>query len=294
MEQIEIEQLEKDFKQEYVRLLDMLVKVIYANRDLSVSDINDGERLESAHALASKFFGHALTVLYLSYGTNQELPSLKWHSVDFASIDVITRAALEAFLIFHHVFYASAEPEEKNYRYWTYRAEGMANRQSIGAFAGTKKERQQFEEEKKGLAARLESNQIFQSLSTKQKGQVFEGNGMWRWKPDNKKRLAWRAIGIEAGFGKVLANNIYNILCGAAHSTSIGVRQTFPTLNKRGEEHLYAGTVAIMNIVTANLIQEYCELFSGVGTISSKDIRESKLVNKWIQRGRTLDKLMGV
>lgn len=128
---LDTEQLEMDIKQEYVRLLDLLVRVLRANKGLSVSD---GESLLDAYGLAFKFFCHALTVFYLSRGTNQELPSRKWHYVDFASIDVITRAALEAFLVFHYVFYASATAEEKDYRYLAYRAEGIDDKQSIFTF----------------------------------------------------------------------------------------------------------------------------------------------------------------
>ena len=228
MVRLDMKQFELAVKQQYVRLLDLLARVIYANKDLTVSDVNDGERLEDAHGLAFKFFGHALSVLYLSHGTNQELPSLKWHTVDFASIDVITRAALEAFLIFHHVFYASAEPEEKDYRYWAYKAEGMANRQRIMEFAGTEKERQQLAVEKKELNDRLESNQIFQSLSTGQKGRVFEGKerNLWRWNPDLKKVLSWSDIAIDAGFSEMLASHMYRHLSGHAHSSSLSVLQS--------------------------------------------------------------------
>jgi len=293
MEQIDMKQLEKDFKQQYERLLDVLFQVMYANRELSLSDISDGERLESAHTLAFKFYCHALTLLYLSNGTNQELPSLKWAYVDFASIDVITRAALEAFLIFHHVFFVSVEQEEKDYRYLAYEADGMADRQSMIAFIGVEKEKQRLAAENKELSDKLALNQIFQSLSPSQKRKVFEGKGMWRLNPITKNLLSWRDIGLKAGFSKFLASYIYSFLCASAHSTGIGIRQTFPTLNKREEEHLYAGTVAIMNVVTANLIREYCELFSKAQAVLGADSEGSSLVEEWIQSGRRLDKLMG-
>lgn len=294
MTQLDMEQLEKNFKQQYVILLDLLARVIYANKDLTVGDVDDGERLEDAHGLAFKFFGHALSVLYLSYGTNQELPSSKWHTVDFASIDVITRAALEAFLIFHHVFYASTEPEEKDYRYLAYRAEGLVNRQNIIESTGNEEEKRGILVEKKELGDKLESTPIFKNLSPKRKREIFGGNSMWRLNPDNKRRLSWRVIGTKAGFSKFLANYVYNFLCASAHSTRIGVRQTFPTLNKREEEHLYAGTVAIMNIITANLIREYCELFSRAQTVLNGDSEGSNLMKQWVQSGLGLDRLMDI
>lgn len=290
-----MEQFDMKIKQEYEKLLDLFANIIVkVSTDVPISDFSDDERLESAYALAFKFFCHALTVLYLSGGTNQELPSLKWNYADPASIDVITRAALEAFLVFHHVFYATANPEEKDYRYWAYRGERLDNRQKILEFTGSEEAKQELVVEKKEISAKLWSNRVFQNLKDGQKERIFKDDGMWRLNPSGKKRLTWSGIGIEAGFSKFLASYIYRFLCASAHSSALGVRQTFPTENKKEEEHLFAATVVIMNMVIANMIQEYCELFSRVQIVLNKDIEKSNLVNEWIQRGHTLDKLMGV
>lgn len=282
----DMRQLEMDIKQEYVRLLDLLARALRANKDLSVSD---GERLLAAYGLAFKFFCHALTVFYLSRGTNQELPSLKWHYVDFASVDVLTRATLEAFLVFHYVFYASATAEEKDYRYWAYRAEGMDDKLSIIAFTEKQRERlTAVRKERDKLYDKLKSNTIFQRLNRKRQKEIFKGRSMWRWKPGGKGKVSWRDIAIEAGFSKALARHIYSHLSASAHSSSIGVYQTMPAISKREEEYSYSGTVIIMNIVTANLIREYCGLFPRAQAVLSGDTEGSNIIERWIQRGRKL------
>ncbi len=292
MEQLEIEQLQVRIKQDYEKLLDLFTNII--NKVSTDYDISNGERLESAHALAFKFFCHALTVLYLSGGTNQELQSSKWNHIDIASIDVVSRAALEAFLVFHHVFYTTANPEEKDYRYWAYRAERLDNRQKILEFTGSEEAKQELVAEKKEISDKLWSNRVFQNLKDGQKQRIFRDDGMWRWNPNGKNRLSWSDIGIEAGFGEVLASYIYRFLCASAHSSALGVQQTFTTDNKKEAEHLFAATVVIMNIVIANMIQEYCDLFPRVQIVLNKDTEKSNLVREWIQKGHTLDKLMGV
>jgi hypothetical protein len=127
-----MEQFEMKLKPDYGKLLDLLARAIDASKGFSVSDVSDGKRLWDAHNLARKFIDHAFTVLYLSHGTNvQDIPSFKFSFIDSASIDVLTRATMETFLVFHYVFFAPQTKEEKDYRYWAYKAAGITERQSI-------------------------------------------------------------------------------------------------------------------------------------------------------------------
>jgi len=292
MAKSDIEQLEIKYTFEYKHLLDLLANVLYVNKDLSVNDSFKYKRLEDAHLLTYKFFCHALTVLYLSKGTKQELQSLKWDVVDFASVDVLTRAAFEAFLVFHHVFYEPTQTEEKDYRYLAFKAEGILNKQYITKLIGTKKENNELMKEKREIEKYLLENEIFRNFKDARRKDVFKGSGMWRW--EHNRHLSWRDIGVAAGLSKFLADYVYHHLCATAHSSSIGVYQTVPTLDKREEKHIYSGTAAIMNIVIANLIKEYCGLFSKSQEILYKNTEVSDMVKQWIQRGQTLDKLMGI
>ena len=133
MAQLDMEQFRTRTKRDFVKLLDLLAQVIDSSKGFSAGDISDGERLLDAHNLANKLIDHAFTVLYLSQCTNvQSLPSFKQLSfIDTASIDVLTRAVMEAFLVFHYVFFSPQTKEEKDYRYWAYKAAGITERQSI-------------------------------------------------------------------------------------------------------------------------------------------------------------------
>src|SRR3972149_10962802 len=116
-------------EQEYMDLLDLLYKVVEANR--GPLDGYDA-RFSDAEGLATKFFFHAASVLYLSRRTNiPDFPSAPLKFLDPASIDVLARAAFETFLAFHYVFVAPISSEEKDYRYWAWRAAGLAERQNI-------------------------------------------------------------------------------------------------------------------------------------------------------------------
>jgi len=274
-------QLGEDYKQDFVKLLDLLARVIDANRNVSTRDISNGERLWDADALANKFIGHALTVLHLSYGTNvQSLPSFeKFSFIDTASIDVLTRAAMEAFLVFHYVFFAPTTTEEKDYRYWAYKAAGLVERQKFPA--PTEEHRRMLDDEKvvlDKLHDKLKSNTVFQSLNEKQKKQILGG----RWRP-----LFWHDIAIDAGFSVTLASYIYKHLSGFAHSSNLSTRQTQQALLKKETEKLPGVSIITMNILIANVIREYCGLFP-----KAKEVLRGSgaiiFVRKWVDGGRRL------
>ena len=291
-------QREIDSKDEYKILLDLLARVNDANEGLSSSDISDGERLWDADWLANKFIGHALTILHLLDDTNvQALPSFPQIKVIFAvsaSIDVLTRTTMESFLVFHYVFFAPITPEERNYRYWAYRAAGVAEGQNFPTI--TEEARQKLKDEKAELdelRGKLESNTVFQSLGGGQKRQIFEGKGQWRWKPGVNDHLSWHDIAVEAGFSEMLASHMYRYLSGHTHSSSLSVRQMTQALLNKETQQLFGASINTMNIVIANMIHEYCGLFPRAQDVLTKDLEGSNLVKQYIQIGHKLDKYMG-
>ena len=252
-------ELKMDSKQEYRKLLDLLARVIHASEGFSISDISDGERLWDADGLAKKFFTHALTVLYLSHRTKQELPSFKFSFIDSASIDVLTRATMETFLVFHYVFFAPQTKEEKDYRYWAYKAAGITERQSIPII--TEETRRTLDNDRlvlDKLRDKLKSNAVFQNLTETQKTRFFEGKerNLWRWKPDVKKVLSWQEIATDAGFSEMLASHMYRHLSGYVHSGSLSVLQINQAYENKEENRLIEASIGTINIVAANLIRE--------------------------------------
>jgi len=285
-------QYKRGDKGEYLILLDLLAKAINTVKVSSISDVSERERLRNAHNLANKFINHTSTVLYLSDGTIvKNLPSFEKYSfVDSASIDVLTRATMEAFLVFHFVFYAPKMEEEKDYRYLVYKAAGIAERQTY--LASIFEHEQQKAEEKKvleELRAKLESNIIFQGLTEKQKERFFQGKerDLWRWSPDVRKVLSWYDIGIDAGFSDMLASLMYRHLSGHAHSGSLAVLQTAQALVNKETEKLTDAAIDTMKILISNMIHEYCGLFSEAQDVL-RDSRLSEFVELFVNVGRKL------
>ena len=101
-----------DKLKECQKILELLISVIEANRDLQAGE---DDRILDAEGLARKFFYHASSAIFLYRGT--KIPELKISFVDPASINVLGRAGLETFLIFHHIFITPQSKAHKDFRY---------------------------------------------------------------------------------------------------------------------------------------------------------------------------------
>jgi len=285
MAQSELEQFRLKIKQDYVRLLDLLCRVLGESSPLSTTDLGDRERLSIAQGLTDKFVNHAVTLLYLSRGTKQDLPSFKFGLYDFASIDVLTRVLLEACLTFHYVFYAPTTKEEKGYRYGCYKAAGIAERQNAPASTEEYRQKQAEErEELNKLHGKLTSSTIFQSLTDNQKKRILRGE--WRLK-------SWREIAIDAGFSKILASDMYRSLSGQAHSSFLSVLQSLETQKTKKQEETIISSMGIINPVIANMVREYCELFPKAEAVL-RGSNASEFVKTWVHIGRRLDENLDI
>lgn len=287
-----------DNRQEFLILLDILAQVINAVKVSSIDDPNERDRLTHAHNLANRFFQYALTMLHLCDDKNVEnLPSFGSIKVgDPASIDVLTRAAMEAFLVFHHVFYSPSTADEKDYRYLTYRAAGLGERQNLPETVFENVE-QKAEEKKRleDICAMLESNAIYRSLAPRLKARFMKGKevDLWRRQSDTNTRLSWRDIGIEAGLSEMIALHMYRHLSGHAHSGSLSVMQTQQAVVRNEAEYLISPSINTLKVLAANMIREYTELFPEAQPVFRKS-GASTFIDTWIRIGQRLGESLDI
>jgi len=256
-----------------MKLLDVLGRVIGANT---------GTATESewyAEGLANKFYDHAFFVLKISGGaTSLALPSGTIAISGVSSLDVLLRAAFEAFLTFHYVFSRPETPEDKDFKYWSYRLAGAMDTKDFPAT--TEEQKATLANDKQviqKLSERLQSNSSFQSLGEKTRKRIL--NGTWRLQ-------SWTKIAEEAGLVGLLASHLYCHLCGVAHSSSLSVLQTKLAYEKHEESLLIGLAVSLINILVANMVHYYCELFSSSKAALEKDKAGMKLVEMWVAIGR--------
>jgi hypothetical protein len=266
-------------EQDCIKLLDLLYRVVEANRGPLTGTDN---RFLLAEGLATKFFLHAASVLYLSRETKLSvIPSASLKFLDTASIDVLARAALETFLIFHYVFVEPKTDEEKDYRYWAWKSAGFVERQTFPV--SSEENRQKLAEEKKkinNLHSKLRLNSTYQQLTERQKKRVLKGE--WRL-------LSWRKIAENANLAEILSSDMYRHLSGYSHSSYLSVLQIKESLEKKEQSLLLPSSILTITIATANLIRGYCDLFPRAGAVLTADAEGGDLVDIWIQVGQKLD-----
>jgi hypothetical protein len=278
-------------KQELLFLIDLMAQVISVVKVSSVKNPLEKERKIDAHNLANRFLQFAMTVLHLCDSNTVNLPSFGDIKLrDLASMEVLTRASMEAFLIFHQIFYSPVPGDEQGFRYWIYKAAGLAEGQDLPE--GKPEHREVKNDEKKLIETtidNLKTNTLFMKLTPKQKEGIATGHqrDLWRWSTTANKTLSWSEIATSAGLSSILARYMYGHLSGHAHSGSRSVFQT-QTAVVRGEVNmLVSPSLDTMKVLCANMITEYAAIFEEA---HDKLLQTGTLefVEAWVQIGRRL------
>jgi len=269
--------MDKREKQEYVKLLDVLYRVMQA---LEGEPLDADRRYYDAEGLVTKFFMHAASALYLYRGTiiTDLLPPPGINFGDVASVPVVVRAAIEAFLTFHYVFIARSSDEERDLRYLSWKAGGFADRQRFPILSAKGKrvlddDRRLLDE----LHNQLQSNPLFQRLRPKEQTKILKG----RW-----RRHSWKQIGRAAGLAGAYAETMYEILSGYAHSSSLSVLQIKQADTREKQRELMEAPMGTVKIAMANVIDGYCALFSKAKETLLADPDGKALTEIWLEVGR--------
>src|SRR5437867_3183253 len=117
-----------DLEHDYLELMKTLVRVAEA---CAGEAAGTDDRILDAEGLARKFVAHALSTFYLYRATT--IPELSASFFDAASANVLVRAALETFLVFHHVYCAPQTPVDRDGRYMSWLIAGLLERQKFPA-----------------------------------------------------------------------------------------------------------------------------------------------------------------
>jgi hypothetical protein len=257
---------------EYQRLLEVLIQVIEANRGVAAGD---DDRILDAEGLALKFFFHAASALYLYRGTS--LPEFGANFVDPGSINVLCRAALETFLVFHHVFVDPQSDDERDCRYTAWVLGGYLERQEFPVWSDEGRAVLEREAILIGpLIEKLKVNAAFRRLPAKEQKRLL--NGEWKLRP-------WSEIGRSVGLHDVYAKTFYSYVCGYAHAGNLSVIQMRQANTAEHQRSLCATSMGILLIATANMVKGYCAVFPKSMERLVQDPEGSHLVEVWVGVG---------
>jgi len=271
-------------EEDYIKMLETLIKVAEANKGTA---LGEDDRLLDAEGLFMKFIGHAASALYLFRSTT--LPSIKVTDrgigfFDPGSINVLGRAALESFLVFHYVFVEPRSDDEKDFRYYSWLHASYIDRQKFPSWSEEGKK--QLNDEKKiidDLKEKIKNNNVFNLFDNvkKEKWRIQWQKGQWKTK-------SWTDIGVAAGLSEILAKQYYGHLCVYAHSGCQSARQVGNAETAEIQKDLCLATMKLIMIAMANMIKAYCQMFEKSNDILQKDKDAKKNIDRWVHIGTSL------
>jgi hypothetical protein len=259
---------------DYQKLLDVLIAVTEANKGVPAGD---DDRVLDAEGLALKFFFHAASALYLYRSTS--LPEFGASFFDPGSVNVLCRAAIETFLVFHHVFVEPQSDDEHNCRYMAWVLAGYLERQKLPVWSAEGKAALQCEARLiSPLTEKLKANAVYRGLPTAHQKKLLKGE--WRLR-------SWTEIGRSAGLHDVYAKAFYAYLCGYAHAGNLSVLQMRQADTAEFQRSLCASSMNLVLIAMASMVKSYCAVFPKAMARLSQEPDSAGLVKVWIGVGST-------
>lgn len=266
-------------EKDLIELINILLTVVEANKGVPAGE---DDRILDAEGLVLKFYGHILSTLFLYRGV--DLPDLTIPIKNFpdpSSVDVLTRAAFETFLIFYYIYLDSDNEDETSFRYYSWEITGLYERQKFPA--STKENIAKLESEKaliEKIREKIKNNSLFKSFTERQQKNFFKRleKGNWRTK-------GWADIALSAGFSELNSRIIYRFLCDHAHSGNISITQVRQAKDFNIRKELLEAPIGHLLICVANMIKHYCEFFPKSNEFYSIHYKEPNIVTLWIDVG---------
>lgn len=268
---------------DYKDLLLLIEHLLLMGNSMKGKTIPKEERIRFVEPLGKKTLAHIISAVSLYNGTKFILSDKSYtHSVDFSSIAVLTRAAIESYLTFNYVMTNPEDKEEKEFRFYCWDLAGFIERENYPASNDKAIKLKASEKELKNKRIKdLENNKVFQNLSAGHKKLVLKGN--WRI------GKSWTDLSAHAAIPKETFKHIYSYLCSYSHSGRLSIIQIEQTKGLENEKQFGKVFQSINLIILARLIVDYVYLLPDCKATfeSNKDVMDKVYI--WNKIGDRLE-----
>jgi hypothetical protein len=235
---------------QYLKLLDLTYQVTQSLKGKPSSD----PRWFDCQQLAAKLFFHAATVYDLRFGTKVPLLSSMNGAdfYDFASVAVITRAALETYLTLFEVFFEPATDDEFEFSHALWKLSGFVVRENyIPADPELQSQFTNAQQEIQDMRNRLQKTAKFASMACHQQKEVLKG----------KRKRARKSVANAAGFGQQTIEGMYAYYSGYVHADGLsGAQIEIAKTAHEQIEHIEFHMKTVM-VVMSKMIVGYAKKF---------------------------------
>ena len=240
--------------------------------------------IEYAESIARKTFLHICSAYSLSKGIKVQLNNdSSIELMDYSSIAVLIRSALESYLTFNHIFISPENENEIQYRFDCWDLAGYIERKDFQAI--TEKSIVRKKEESKLIESKLvqiRSNPYFLRLSTKEKKQIEKGN----WKIN----FNWGILAENAGFEKNYFKDFYSYLCSYAHTGRLSSLQIMQATDHKQQNDSGNMFLNFSLIILSKYIFDYVKLIPQLKPAFERNPKGKNTVLKWKVIGEQLKK----
>lgn len=251
---------------DYLKLLKLLMDVTHAVRCRP-------EPAANPVPLVQKFFLHAASFYYLSFGT--KIPEVMNHP-DVGSLNMIARSACELCVKFHHIFIDARDQVEREFRYFAWKLNGELNMQRylklLSRRDRAKAEQQRFDQERKHnkeniekLKKKLQSNRCFLDLCRKHQCAILTNARFRKYVDTSDEHSA-----VNAGFHKDWSI-FYDLLSDHVHSGGLSTLSIWKARTLEEQERLFEYTPTLVKVAMASMIEFYIKLFPEAESAVSED-----------------------
>jgi hypothetical protein len=268
----------------YENDFDLLIKtsVELGNRLAGQKILDEGNSIYYAEGLAKKILNHIVTARYLMKGYHLGLDKNLYEGVvDFSSIAILTRAALETYLTFNHIYISPQDKDEQNFRFTCWNIAGYLERIDMEA---TQEKHLALKESEKlaieSIKKELNENILFKTLTPKKQNWVIV-DGYWRIDK------SWSDLAIAAGFRKEFFSQQYKFLCAHSHSSRLSVIQIQQNKSIDEQREMVKATMGVLMVILAKYMDDYVGLMPQLRDVKD-DLGKYAIIRIWKTIGDTI------
>jgi len=272
--------LEQHHVGDYDQLLELFIRLIDSRAGTNIEP--GDEWLNDAQTLAVKLFRHLMSMKILAcVGTIKQDNFPPSFFIDHSSVKVVTRAALESYLVYFYL-YGSGDLEMSKFRHKTWHLAGLSDRQRH--HASTDESRHKLSSEKleiNNLRLEIQASPQISGYTHKQQIQLLDGN--WR------VGTSWIMLGTQAGFHTTYFENVYSYLCGYSHSSYISALQVGQAQTLEDQNMLAQSCTGIGLIIMAHFVTNYASSVNAASVVLASNADTQLLIKKWRITAAELD-----
>lgn len=260
------------YSTDYSTLLGFIIQLVQSQAG---QKIHSGEEwLNDAQTLSVKLFRHLVSMEQLAEGaTVDQNNSAPIFFIDHASVKVVTRAALETYLVFFYL-YGNADRAVSEFRHKTWRLGGLIDRQKFHASNPTQQQVLFSEKEQiDALISEIKALPQLQTYPEKLRAQLLKG----KWRISND----WSDLGVQAGFCKQYFQEVHGYLSGYSHSSYLSALQEGQAVSIEDQFKLTQEILRVGIAIMAHFAFSYSSTFSSAASVLEKHIEGKRVAEKW-------------